>query len=338
MRSSLLPQFSVFPRPLSNCLPQLARSFSVLEPPLPVPKRHRLMTCVRDINSLWQPLGKDTIEYFSLGDLWDQYDEWSAYGAGAPVLLKSGETVVQYYVPYLSAIQIYISKSNPKEETDVAGFESDSWSEDSESDKLSRSLSNNSSKGWDAGSEDSSFDQEGSLQMKDRLGYLYLQYFESCAPYGRVPLMDKVTALAQVYPGILSLKNVDLSPASWMAVAWYPIYHIPTRRNVRGLSACFLTYHTLSSSFQDTILEDNKETVTCSSPEDGGKSKGNDIGRISLPPFGLATYKMHGDLWVNPETADQERIISLLSAANSWLKQLRVQHHDYDYFVTHSFG
>ncbi|XP_043699503.1 uncharacterized protein LOC122650221 isoform X2 [Telopea speciosissima] len=219
-------------------------------------------TCIRDINSLWQPIGKDTIEYFTLGDLWAQYDEWSAYGAGSPVLLNSSETVVQYYVPYLSAIQIYVSKPNPKEETDVAGFESDSWSEDSESDKLSRSLSNNSSKGWDAGSEDSNFDQEGSLQMKDRLGYLYLQYFETCAPYGRVPLLDKVTELAREYPGILSLKNVDLSPASWMAVAWYPIYHIPTRRSVRGLSACFLTYHTLSSSFQVSHQEVILGTLT----------------------------------------------------------------------------
>jgi hypothetical protein len=30
----------------------------------------------------------------------------------------------------------------------------------------------------------------------------------------------------------------------------YPIYHIPYQRNVKDLSACFLTYHTISSSFQ----------------------------------------------------------------------------------------
>jgi len=34
----------------------------------------------------------------------------------------------------------------------------------------------------------------------------------------------------------------------------YPIYHIPNRENVKDLSACFLTYHTLSSSFQGMLL------------------------------------------------------------------------------------
>lgn len=45
-----------------------------------------------------------------LRDLWDCYDEWSAYGIGLPVLLKSGETILQYFVPHLSAIQIYYNK------------------------------------------------------------------------------------------------------------------------------------------------------------------------------------------------------------------------------------
>lgn len=30
----------------------------------------------------------------------------------------------------------------------------------------------------------------------------------------------------------------------------YPIYHIPMGRTIKDLSTCFLTYHTLSSSFQ----------------------------------------------------------------------------------------
>lgn len=80
---------------------------------------------------------------------------------------------------------------NRKEDNDVAEFESDSWSDDSGSDKLSRSLSNNSSKGWDGISEDSSLDQEGLWPMKDRHGCRYLQYIETASPYWRVPLMDK---------------------------------------------------------------------------------------------------------------------------------------------------
>ncbi|XP_012067282.1 uncharacterized protein LOC105630152 isoform X2 [Jatropha curcas] len=225
-----------------------------------VPSRLLPQSCIHDLNSLWQPLHrKERVEYFTLGDLWDCYDEWSAYGAGTQVLLNSGNNIMQYYVPYLSAIQIYSNKSalasrnlNQGGYMDAVEFESDSWSDESTSDKLSRSLSNNSSCTWDTISEDSSFDHDGSLMTRDRLGYLYLQYMEICSPCWRVPLMEKITELARIHPGLMTLKNVDLSPASWMAVAWYPIYHIPSQRNnEKDLSTCFLTYHALSSSFQE---------------------------------------------------------------------------------------
>lgn len=69
-------------------------------------------SCIHDLTSSWQPPGsKDMVEYFTLGDLWDCYDEWSAYGSGTQVLLNKGESVMQYYVPYLSAIQIYSNKA-----------------------------------------------------------------------------------------------------------------------------------------------------------------------------------------------------------------------------------
>ena len=45
--------------------------------------------------------------YFVLGDLWDSFREWSAYGAGVPLILNDSDGVVQYYVPYLSGIQLY---------------------------------------------------------------------------------------------------------------------------------------------------------------------------------------------------------------------------------------
>lgn len=55
---------------------------------------------------------------------------------------------------------------------------------------------------------------------------------------------------------------------------------------------------------------------------------------IALPPFGLATYKMQGDMWMSDgDGQDREKIMSLLSAADSWLKQLRVEHHDFNHFI-----
>ncbi|XP_059647242.1 uncharacterized protein LOC132293687 [Cornus florida] len=291
-------------------------------------------------------VGKDTIEYFTLGDLWDCYKEWSAFGVGTPVVLNNGEDVVQYYAPYLSAIQIYTNKSSPTlrntgEDSDLAECESESWSDDSESDKLSGTLSNHSCKIWDTTSPDSNFDQDGSSPLRDRLGSLYLQYYEMRSPYWRIPLTEKITDLAQNCLGLLTLKSIDLSPASWMAIAWYPIYHIPTKGNVKELSTCFLTYHTLSSSFQDAALENYEDIgkdIPCSGVVEeilGCKSKGKESDGVSLPPFGLATYKMQGDLWMKPDTSDHERLMYLHSAADSWLKQLSVQHHDFSYFTSH---
>ncbi|KAF8411188.1 hypothetical protein HHK36_003731 [Tetracentron sinense] len=292
---------------------------------------------IRNLNRLWHPWERETVEYFTLGDLWSCYDEWSAYGAGVPIVLNNKETVVQYYVPYLSAIQIFTSNaslSSFHEESETGDCEtrdsfSDSCSDDCESEKLWR---------WDGcSSEDGVFEQDCLWHLSDRLGYLYFQFFERSAPYGRVPLMDKINGLARRYPGLMTSKSVDLSPASWMAVAWslslslslslsmYPIYHIPTGRTVKDLSTCFLTYHTLSSSFQDMDPEENTGITERKRKEGEG---------ITLSPFGLATYKMKGSVWVAGESGhDQERLMLLFSTADSWLKQLRVQHHDFNYFI-----
>ncbi|KAL6553547.1 hypothetical protein OROGR_007389 [Orobanche gracilis] len=250
----------------------------------------------RKLNRLWHPWEREKVDYFVLGDLWNSFDEWSAYGAGVPIVSDDGQNLIQYFVPYLSAIQIFTSNSSVnclREETDSVSETrdsfSDSFSDESESEKLSR---------WDGcSSEEGVFEQDSFWLPNERLGNLYLQYFEGSSPYGRVPLMDKK----------------------------YPIYHIPTGRTIKDLQTCFLTYHTLSSSFQDMDLEDGFENV---------ERKRREVESISVPPFGLATYKMQGDVWMSDNDGnDRERIVSLLSVADSWLKQLRVQHHDFNYFM-----
>lgn len=162
-----------------------------------VPSRTASKSHIHDINHLWQPAGKEMIKYFELKDLWHSYEEWSAFGVSTKVVLSDGETVKQYYVPYLSAIQIYTNQTivcnrNKVEGNVAVEFESDSWSDDTGSDKLSRSLSNDSSKAWDSISEDSSSDQPVSWSMRNKLGSIYLEYFEACSPNWRIPLSNKV--------------------------------------------------------------------------------------------------------------------------------------------------
>lgn len=59
---------------------------------------------------LSQSLGNSGIACFSLSDLWKFYKDWSCFGAGVPILLNSGDSVLQYYSPSLSALQIYTRK------------------------------------------------------------------------------------------------------------------------------------------------------------------------------------------------------------------------------------
>lgn len=277
-----------------------------------------------NLNRLWHPWEREKVEFFTLGDIWNCFDEWSAYGAGVPITVVDGgdETVIQYYVPYLSAIQIFTSNSSLsylREETDseTRDSSSDTFSDESECEKVSR---------WDGcSSDEGQFDQETHFHLNERLGHLYFQYFDKSTPYGRVPLVDKVCTLSKKYPGLMSLRSVDLSPASWMAVAWYPIYHIPMGKTIKDLSTCFLTYHTLSSSFQDMDIGDQNGFSKIKRKEGDG---------IRLPPFGLATYKMQGDVWISSRNKkDQEKLVALVSVAASWLKQLGVQHHDFNHFM-----
>jgi hypothetical protein len=65
----------------------------------------------------WRTCDVEFQPYFMLNDLWETFKEWSAYGAGVPLVLDEGDSVVQYYVPYLSGIQLYgepATRSNAK--------------------------------------------------------------------------------------------------------------------------------------------------------------------------------------------------------------------------------
>jgi len=96
------------------------------------------------------------------------------------------------------------------------------------------------------------------------------------------------------------------------------VYYPSTRCDRSGLTLCCIT---------DMEPEENggdKERV---------RREGEDI---TLLPFGMATYKMQGDVWLSQDHDDQERLASLYSVADSWLKQLRVQHHDFNYFCNMS--
>ncbi|MCD7459834.1 hypothetical protein HAX54_042105 [Datura stramonium] len=143
--------------------------------------------------------------------MWDCYDEWSAYGVGAPIVLKDDVSVIRYYVPHLSAIHIYTIKSPA-----TLSLSGDHNTDENDSKNLS--------------------DESDSKPMespKGRLGYLYFEYSDVAAISWRIPLLEKVSKLSQNHPGIEKLKSTDLSPASWMAITWYILSFFPLNNNVK---------------------------------------------------------------------------------------------------------
>lgn len=74
----------------------------------------------------WRNQDSNYHPYFILGDLWESLKEWSAYGVGVPLVLNESDSVVQYYVPFLSAIQLYVDPSSPLTTTRRPIGESDS--------------------------------------------------------------------------------------------------------------------------------------------------------------------------------------------------------------------
>lgn len=78
----------------------------------------------------------------------------------------------------------------------------------------------------------------------------------------------------------------DLHPASWYAVAWYPVYRIPDA----PLVTRFLTFHSFApivNSIQNSLdmLQEGREPV---------------LGSWPVPVHGLKWYNMHGERWLEP--------------------------------------
>ncbi|XBI75238.1 uncharacterized protein LOC125552963 isoform X2 [Triticum urartu] len=249
----------------------------------------------------------DSSPYFCLDDLWESFREWSAYGAGVPLVLNGGDSVIQYYVPYLSAIQLYADPSRP-----VASTSSESSSE------------------TDAA-------QNGVLQSEDGDAFVsasfpIFEHLERDPPYGREPLTDKVSVLADRFPALKTFRSCDLLPSSWMSVAWYPIYRIPTGPTLKDLDACFLTFHCLATPSKDS----HPTTPACPGFEGIGHCT-TATGRLSLPAFGLASYKLRSSLWASNGAPEQESVTSLMQEADNWLRCVQVDHPDFRFFVSH-FG
>ncbi|KAL5996292.1 hypothetical protein ACLOJK_026368 [Asimina triloba] len=144
-------------------------------------------------------------------------------------------------------------------------------------------------------------------------GIPIFEYFERDTPYSRKPLADKASSI-------------------WLWT-WYPIYRIPTGPTLRDLEACFLTFHSLSTPIRGS----GNVWPLVHGPTIRKAGSAMDLSpTLSLPSFGLASYKFRGPVWTTTGVMECQQATLLLQAADNWLRLLQVEHPDFQFFVSHS--
>ncbi|KAJ9547602.1 hypothetical protein OSB04_020145 [Centaurea solstitialis] len=256
--------------------------------------------------------------YYCLGDLWETFREWSAYGAGVPLLLHGRYPTTQYYVPFLSGMQLYVDPQKPERKLRCRGEENGGG-------KIV----------W------------GVQNLAEVCAF---EYMEQEHPHSRPPLADKVSSLASEFPELSKYRSCDLSVSSWLCVAWYPIYRIPVGPTLKDLEASFLTFHSLSTQPGCTYLSLSffhfksffllflilyvcAYIHTHTGYGEAGFSSMSENDGICLPIIGMASYKLKGSI-ISPyslQECDQEN--SLLEAATNWLHHLQALLPDYQFFL-----
>ncbi|KAI7980555.1 hypothetical protein LOK49_Contig136G00007 [Camellia lanceoleosa] len=341
------PSVSLFsiPRPLTN-VTNLDRLVESVTPFVPA-------QYFSEANVMgWRSRESELHPYYCLEDLWESFSEWSVYGVGVPLLLNGKDRIIQYYVPFLSGIQLYVDSlkspsrlRRPGEESDAESSRetSSGGSSDCEADRRAKYVVDGSQSQQNLMNLNSQRMNRLSLRDESLMssssdeaeicnspGMLLFEYLEQEQPYNRKPLIDKVSILVSQFEDLRLYRSCDLLPTSWISVAWYPIYRIPMGPTLRDLDASFLTFHSLSthsrSNGQLWLHGANGRKVH------GGVDSSS---KISLPVFGLACYKLVGSILTpsGPHECQQEN--SLLHAADNWLRHLQVVLPDYQFFRSH---
>ena len=251
---------------------------------------------------------------FALSELWDAFTEPSAFGAEVPLRLQDGQPCVsQYYVPFLSGMQLFVRGDG----------------------------------------EDGEDGEDGARRRRVGTGTrLIYEFFEKASPYSRAPFREIIDLILDERAELRTMTSADLAPSSWMSVAWYPIYRIPQGTMLHDVQGCFLTYHALYAGElcdgdiacplppEMTMLSEDllalraaRAKERASASDDAGAGGGSTAAPHAhiLRPFGLSMYKMQGDVWAaNDDVTDWMN--KLMDGAYTWLRMRKTVHPDYEFF------
>ncbi|CAL4966245.1 unnamed protein product [Urochloa decumbens] len=234
----------------------------------------------------------------TLRSVWQWYEEPGCYGLEVKArdfrrskgLWNSHCQFTTYFVPYLSAVQLFRQTKRTNGGSTVKGtMDRDNVQKTSPCQNLPPIFAKLLPQQYNPRNRPSTLHTEDDEQLGN--GELIFEYFESEQPYSRRQLFDKVNELiagakpvnCQIFgdPKSLELSLHDLHPASWYCVAWYPIYRIPDGK----LQAAFLTYHSLGHWI--------------------GQSGSSDEA-VVLPVIGLQSYNDKAERWFEMSKSDSE--------------------------------
>lgn len=262
----------------------------------------------------------------SLGSVWQWYEEPSNYGLKTRAydygntrrLGVEGFSFHAYFVPYLSAVQLFRNRGKNSEDENNKNSSSelsvsDGCTETSERSSSVDRLPIFSSLFPQPRKEFQSFPPRvnqvcspepstasakcvaaslGSVETTwSSDAELLFEYFETEPPQLRRPLYEKIEELVRGNgpsqyrgygdPTVLDLIRLnDLHPKSWYSVAWYPIYRVP-EGNFR---AAFLTFHSLGHLMRRSARIDSQSVQNC----------------IVCPVVGLQSYNAQSECWFQP--------------------------------------
>ncbi|KAG5567787.1 hypothetical protein RHGRI_003088 [Rhododendron griersonianum] len=178
----------------------------------------------------WRTRESDVQPYYCLGDLWESFREWSVYGAGVPLLLNGKDSIMQYYVPFLSGIQLYVDPRarirRPGEESDVESSRetSSAGSSDCEAERRAKSvvdgscshqklvnLNSQRMNGLSLREKSVMSSSSDEAEMSSSPGTLLFEFLEHEQPYNRRPLTDKASSLLGDYRIQVDLRSVHIN-------------------------------------------------------------------------------------------------------------------------------
>ncbi|OAY76821.1 hypothetical protein ACMD2_08206 [Ananas comosus] len=248
-------------------------------------------TCTQE-QLLGNSLCRHQIPDVSLRSIWQWYEEPGCYGLEVKAcdyrnlkrLRNSHSEFSAYFVPYLSAVQLF---GQSKTSSCLASL------------PIFSKLFPQSSMGKDACLFKSS-SLKGDQLVSSGDGELIFEYFESEQPPWRRPLFEKIKELvsgvrpskSQIFGDPEKLENLNLNalhPASWFSVAWYPVYRIPDG----NFHAAFLTYHSFGSLVQQS----------------GSENMVNGLKHLVSPVVGLQTYNDRGEWWFQPRDSNFKTVL-----------------------------